>query len=149
MLVKLQNYDSQVTLIEGTGIQFLDFGFCKSKKDLVEGNFIENLNHSDNPEYPPVLLLQDNQGNLIYPDVKKEKYIGKPKYFCAGIDSIKAFNSVWLPFPYFQYKTDGNFLNGPSNWARIRIVELFEPDDDGNFFRATIAFDTNLNSGKL
>ena len=128
MLVKLQNYDSQVTLIEGTGIQFLDFGFCKSKKDLVEGNFIDHLNHLDDPEYPPVLLLQDNQGNLIYPDVKNEIFSGKPKYFCSGVDAIKSFDSTWLPFPYFQYKTDGTFLNGPSNWSRIRICLLYTSD---------------------
>jgi hypothetical protein len=41
MLARLTNFESQISLIEGTGIQFLDFGFGKNIKLLSEGNFLD------------------------------------------------------------------------------------------------------------
>ncbi|WP_108645467.1 virulence factor SrfB [Polynucleobacter rarus] len=141
MLVKLQNFDAQVSLIENSGIQFLDFGFCKNSKQLKEANFLD----SDN-EQVPILLIQDHQGNLSKHGLSKERYLGSPKYFSSGSETLKFFDSIWVPFPFFQQKNDGSFINGPTNWVRSRLKILNEPDEDGNLYRLTLAFDTNLNS---
>ncbi|NJN45455.1 MAG: hypothetical protein HC808_02020 [Candidatus Competibacteraceae bacterium] len=54
---------------------------------------------------------------------------------------------AWLPVPFFRVRDtrpDGtySFDQGPLNWARVRIVELAEPDPQGNTHRVTLAFDT-------
>ena len=41
MLAKLSKFENQVTLIAGTGIQFIDFGFCADPKKIPEGNFLQ------------------------------------------------------------------------------------------------------------
>ena len=147
MLAKLQNYESQVSLIEASGIQFLDFGFCNNLKMLSEGNFINSDKYlNTESEILPTLLTLDNQGNLNYPGNKKQKFSGNAKYFSSGLETLKAFDSAWVPIPYFQQNTDGKFVKGPMNWARARIKVLDEPDDEGNLFRLTLAFDTNAES---
>lgn len=33
-------------------------------------------------------------------------------------------------------------MSGPDNWARLQVVQLDEPDQDGNLLRVVLAFDT-------
>ncbi len=144
MLAKLSKFENQVTLIAGTGIQFIDFGFCADPKKLPEGNFLQGeVTKSDGSKVKiPVLLSQDSFGNLF--KAKGEKYSGPVNLSSSGYDSLRAFNAKWLPIPFFQMNSDGSFVNGPLNWARVRIKLLDQPDDEGNYFRLTFAFDTNI-----
>jgi hypothetical protein len=144
MLARLTQFEEQVSLIEGTGIQFLDFGFCKSPKLLPEGNFIDGkaLKNEGDDVRVPILLIPDKSGNLTLPS--KERFSGQPKQYATGIDTLASFDEQWLPIPFFQKKSDGSFFQGPLNWVRIRIKRLEVPDEEGNFYRLTVAFDTNL-----
>jgi hypothetical protein len=144
MLARLSKFENQVSLIEGTGIQFLDFGFCNDPKKLAEGNFLQGqiTKLDGSTAQLPILLSQDSTGNLYRS--KSEKYTGPVNLFSTGSESLKAFNSKWLPIPFFQMNSDGSFMNGPLNWVRVRIKQLDTPDDDGNFYRLTFAFDTNI-----
>jgi hypothetical protein len=144
MLARLAKFENQVSLIAGTGIQFLDFGFCLDPKKLPEGIFIEgSVTKSDGKTAPfPIYLTEDSNGNLF--KSKGERYTGPVNHSSSGIDSLKAFDSRWIPIPFFQMNSDGTFMNGPFNWVRLRIKRLDAPDDDGNFYRLTFAFDTNI-----
>jgi len=150
MLARLSNFENQVSLIEGSGIQFLDFGFCPAPKLLAEGNFIDGKasGFGLGEKEIPILLAIDAQGGLSLPNNRREKFSGTPTQFSTGIDSLRAFDAAWLPIPYFQMKTDGTFLPGPFNWARIRIKCLDQPDEFGNHIRITVAFDTNIQNVK-
>ena len=58
--------------------------------------------------------------------------------------SVKLFKGLWLPLPFLR-SSAGHFDDGPSNWARVRIVELRESEDaDGNTHRVTFGFDTKV-----
>ncbi|MDD3445821.1 MAG: virulence factor SrfB, partial [Zavarzinia sp.] len=62
---------------------------------------------------------------------------------------IEPFLGAWVPLPYLKVKGKSStgadiFDQGPSNWARLRVVELPERDRDGNSHRVTLAFDTAL-----
>ena len=146
MLARLTKFEEQVTLIEGTGIQFVDIGFCASPKLLPAGNFTEGKASTDTSEFTniPILLSQDVAGNLVLPN--NERYLKTPSQYCTGVDSLASFDEQWLPIPFYQKKTDGSFFQGPFNWVRVRIKKLDEPDDEGNFYRITFAFDTNISS---
>ena len=149
MLARLTNFENQVSLIEDTGIQFLDFGFCKVPKTLPEGNFIDGkiTGLSAGNGLVPILLAQDSLGNFGLPGSRNERYTGVPKEYSTGIESLAAFDATWLPLPYFQMKMDGSFLDGPSNWVRLRVKHLEQPDDDGYHYRVTLAIDTSLRGG--
>lgn len=102
MLARLSKFENQVSLIEGTGIQFLDFGFCSDPKRLTEGNFLQGqVNKLDGSSAQlPILLSQDSAGNWYRS--KTEKYTGPVNLFSTGAESLKAFNSRWLPIPFFK-----------------------------------------------
>lgn len=145
MLARLTNFESQISLIEGTGIQFLDFGFGKNIKLLSEGNFLDGELTKPSGVVPvPILLEVDPQGNLKMPGVTGARYNGIPKHFYAGLDSLTSFNDQWLPLPFFQKRLDCSFVLGPENWVRFRFFRLETPDEDGNHFRLTLAIDTTI-----
>jgi hypothetical protein len=63
--------------------------------------------------------------------------------------ALEGLLDTWLPLPVLRRRerdSQGNpvFDTGPTNWVRIRVIELDEPDDDGNTHRVVLAVDTSL-----
>jgi hypothetical protein len=145
MLARLTNFESQISLIEGTGIQFLDFGFGKNIKLLSEGNFLDGeLAKPFGKVSVPILLQVDRQGILKMPGINGSQFSGIPKHFYSGLDSLTSFVDQWLPLPFFQKRLDDSYVLGPENWVRFRLFKLETPDEDGNLFRLTLAVDTTI-----
>lgn len=56
-------------------------------------------------------------------------------------NKLSLFENVWLPIPYFFKRTEKRFKFGPLNWARMKLVPLFENKGIKNY-NVVLAFDT-------
>jgi hypothetical protein len=133
------DYGKKITLIMGSGVQFLDF--VVKLLDLRReppGEFVRQSSGA-----PLARLLYDERRDILYHPAAPGKKV-EPAYDEPVDRSVKLFNGFWLPLPFFRFSA-GRFDDGPSNWARARIVELREGEDpDGNTHRVTFVFDTKV-----
>ena len=143
MLPEIINFkeNETITLVSNSGIQFLDFGFCLNKNE--EDGLIAILDHKQ-----PTLLAEDDAGDFFYSINEETSNDNKikvpaPHYELDTKESLTLLNNHWLPLPFLRYNKSRH-EDGPTNWARIRFIELVEPDLDGNTHRITVAFDTRL-----
>jgi hypothetical protein len=138
--------DETVTLVPNSGIQFLDFAF---HREAFEGMGRAVTFVSD---------WEDPSGVTIYPvhPGPEDTRIYHPKgsdrpqeaeeddiYAVKAVAALDRFAGYWLPFPFFRRSGSG-FDEGPTTWARIKIVALDEPDPKGRTHRLVLAFDTLL-----
>lgn len=56
-------------------------------------------------------------------------------------NTLKCFENVWLPAPYFFKRTEKKFKFGPLNWVRFKLIPD-TTDDENNKYNVLIAFDT-------
>lgn len=145
MLVDLVNFEESVTLISNTGVQFMDFGLRLDSRELkAEGGFVVQQSTSS------LARLEYDEDNAKYyhsSDIGKSV---KPKMLVSIDESIALLRDTWLPVPMLKETDGGNFAEGPSTWARARLVQLAEGEDPvGYTHRLTLAFDTCIfeNSG--
>lgn len=130
-----------ISLISNSGIQFLDFGFCLNKNE--DDGLIAILDHQQ-----LTLLAEDEEGQLFYSvntsTINENKIkVNSPHYDLSTKESLELLNGHWLPLPFLRWNKK-RYEDGPTNWARIRFVELAEPDFNKNTHRITLAFDTRL-----
>lgn len=143
MLPELTQFEDNITLVSNTGIQFIDFGLDLNVKKEPGGEFAKA-----SPE--TVTRLAYNEENDFYyydktPEVIPNNIVKvEPEYDVPLEASLQLLNAEWLPLPFVKFNAPFHYDQGPSNWARMRIVKLDSPDLDGNNYRVTIAFDTNL-----
>lgn len=137
MLAPLIDFKEKITLIEDSGVQFLDFGFNAALKKARAGEFIKSQ-------------VQGSLIRLVY-DERKDDYVqpGTDKVTQGQIsfsldESVNLLEGIWLPLPFFRYSPPRNFIEGPINWVRGQIVKLEEPDEEGNEYRVVLAFDTKV-----
>lgn len=143
MLPDLQQYGKELSLVMNSGIQFIDFALKIDWKDKVwreknMGNFISSANHGP---LRRLLLSKTGEG---YCDSAKPDMIVRVEQEISVEDSLKLFDGVWLPVPVLRSIPPDRFDEGPYNWARMRIIKLDTPDNDGNSHRVTLAFDTKI-----
>lgn len=139
MLTELVNFEESVTLISNTGVQFLDFGLTFNPRKVMPGEFV----------------VQESNRSLarLEYDERRDKYF-HPSNPGAAVkstltvpieQSIELLREVWLPVPVLKKNESGSFDEGPTTWARVRLVELAAGDDpDKHTHRLTLAFDTNV-----
>lgn len=145
MLPKLSKFEEQISLIENSGIQFLDFGFCNAIKTLPEGNFLTGqVTAEDGISRKFPILLRSEEERLLNPARNLAEETRDPEQSLAGVESLEGFDEQWLPLAFYHQRIDGTFSSGPINWVRGRIKRLPEPDSEGNLFRLTLAVDTNI-----
>ncbi|MBB3103008.1 virulence factor SrfB [Azomonas macrocytogenes] len=139
MFPEKTDYEERITLIMGSGIQFLDFAVKLELRRELPGEFVRS--RSDGPL---ARLLFDERSNSFYHPA--EPGVAVSPTFNVGVDqSVRLLKGLWLPLPFFRFSPPRRFDDGPSNWSRIRIVELKEGEDpDGNTHRVTLAFDTKV-----
>lgn len=141
MLATLFNYKSDVTLIENSGIQFLDFGLTPQWQDSCAGRFVRQtangpLLRVDYDVIPGKFTLPGENGG--------EPEVVKPETTLSLAHSLQVLDNVWLPLPFLRINASHVFTGGPDNWARFQIRSLAEPDNAGNTVRVSIAFDTRI-----
>ncbi|TNH03546.1 virulence factor SrfB [Testudinibacter sp. TR-2022] len=143
MLPELNKFDRELSLVMNSGIQFIDFALNINWKDKLwrekaTGNFVSSAVNG-----PLRRLLEDKNGDGFY-DPSRPGMLVRPEQEISVEQSFKLFDAVWLPIPVLRTVPPDRFDEGPYNWARVRIVELAEPDQDGNTHRITFAFDTKV-----
>lgn len=142
MFPELHYLGKEISLVMNSGIQFIDFGLKidwkeKHWKELATGYFIsisEELVHR---------LVEDKIRDGFY-DPEQPGRIVTPEQDISVEQSFTLFDGIWLPIPFLRTVPPERFDQGPSNWARVRIVKLDEPDQQDNTHRVTFAFDTKV-----
>ena len=145
MLAKLKKYGPLINLIPHTAIQWLDFGF-NLNETRVSRAFLTQTG-GDGRAILTCLYADDASGQFVTQDgqtVKPEQV-----YSLNAAKAAAILDGVWIPIPFLRIREprpDGHHLfdQGPTNWARARLVELSAPDPEGNTHRVTLAFDTQL-----
>lgn len=139
MFPEKTDYEDKITLIMGTGIQFLDFAMTLELRREEPGNFVRENNNG-----PLARLVFDERSNRFYHPASPATGV-TPEYDLSIDQSVSLLKGVWLPLPFFRLSPPRRFDSGPSNWARVRIIELAPGEDtDGHTHRVTFAFDTKV-----
>jgi len=148
MLADLTPLEEIVYLINDSGIQFMDFGVALDLENEPSGRFSYMANRM------PARLLYNRETQEYFHLEQSEqqecnlRIVDEDDIFPLSMKkSLEFFDGVWLPMPYFRFMPPGRFDPGPTNWARMRLIQLQEPDLDGNTHRLTLAFDTRALDG--
>ncbi|MDO6406072.1 virulence factor SrfB [Pantoea phytobeneficialis] len=140
MLAPLIDDKQRITLIEDSGVQFLDFGL-RLPSLQARRQFVRQTANG------PLLRLNidGNSGKfLLYPEDGSAPEVVRPESDIALADSLTLLANQWLPLPVLRCTSGRRFIGGPENWARLRLAPLSQPDAAGNTHRITLAFDTRL-----
>ncbi len=141
MLATMTDFTPNMTLIQNSGIQFLDFAL---KPDLAAdwpGKFVRQTANG------PLLRLNYHQqsGKYLLPQVAgAPAEVVKPEFSFPLEQSLALLNAQWLPLPFFRFNPPRTFIGGPDNWARVQVVALAKADASGNTHRIVLAFDTKV-----
>ncbi|RNM03831.1 virulence factor SrfB [Dickeya undicola] len=142
MLATLTDYKQHITLIQNSGIQFLDFALkLPPARSSFANRFVRKSANG------PLLRLTYNEhsGKYALPsDMQVLPEAVNPESSYTLEQSLRLLSNVWLPLPFFRFNPPRTFMGGPNNWARVQVLELGEPDDDGNTHRLCLAFDTRV-----
>lgn len=137
-----------VTLIPNSGIQFLDFGFRRDQVARLSRAFaaVVRADGATADIYPLYPDPDGGENRVYFPPggdaagvVADEDQI----YSLKAEAALLSLDRTWLPFPFFRRTTSG-FDDGPTTWARAKVIALETPDSYGNTHRVVIAFDTLL-----
>ncbi len=148
MLAPLPDYGRSVSLIPQSCVQFLDFGLNLGSVGSPARSFWER-SRSDAPERFELRFLETDEAGELRDVETGETPPEERRYSVKAAQAVETFLGQWLPLPYFRVTQEtlgspSRFAKGPSNWCRVRIVELDEPDAHGNTHRVSLAFDTEL-----
>ena len=138
MLAPLIDDKQKITLIEDSGVQFLDFGL-RIAAGQARRQFVRQTANG------PLLRLNvdGNSGKfLLYPQDGGAPEVVRPESDVALADSLRLLGDCWLPLPMLRCASGRRFIGGPENWARLRLTALPQADAAGNTHRVTLAFDT-------
>jgi hypothetical protein len=139
MLPELIRFDEEATLIMRTGVQFMDLGLTLDLKKELPGLFIPSTSRTS-------LVRLEHDETLdahVYPGTRT-KAPDRGTLEVSLEDSITLLKDVWLPIPFLRLHAN-RFVEGPTNWARARLVPLAEGEDlNGHTHRLVLAFDTTV-----
>ena len=141
MLATITDYKQKITLIQNSGIQFLDFALKPQIDSQLANKFVRKSANG------PLLRLALNEENGKYslPGIAGgAPEIVKPEFSFTLEQSLHLLDQIWLPVPFFRFNAPRTFMTGPDNWARVQVLALDKPDNDGNTHRICLAFDTKV-----
>ena len=153
-LRSLVDFQDEITLVPSSGIQFLDFGFDMNKVDLKPAKFVERTDGETDgvPERSLRPLSGDAERDAeILSAMQKDD----EEYSIRPVAALEPYLAKWVPVPVLRLKSqrgpsgEERYAPGPSSWARLRTVELDEPDPEtGHTHRVQLALDTTLMAGE-
>ncbi|WP_058913540.1 virulence factor SrfB [Entomohabitans teleogrylli] len=132
---------SAITLIQNSGIQFLDFALSPAATAGKTGNFVRQSANG------PLLRLDycQQSGKFTLPGLNDgETEIVRPEKSYAHDYSLQVLDGVWLPLPCLRVNAGHCLTDGPANWVRMQLRRLDTPDAAGNTVHMTLAFDTRI-----
>jgi hypothetical protein len=139
--------DASLSLVPDSGLQFLDLGFALDKLRLSRA-------WHEEPRAQGLVALRaltpntEGEGYFYQRDGRRIDVGGDDAYTIDARNALAPFLNKWIPLAFLQVEVEGapgerRLARGPSNWARLRIVELAEKDPrSGHTHRAVLAFDT-------
>ncbi|WP_380178842.1 virulence factor SrfB [Kalamiella sp. sgz302252] len=133
------DFKPTITLIQNSGIQFLDFALTPDPENDLPGKFVRQTANG------PLLRLNFNaqSGKYLLPvSPGGMPEVVKPEFSFPLEQSLALLNGVWLPLPFFRFNPPRTFIGGPDNWARVQIIALDKPDQNGKTHRICLAFET-------
>lgn len=134
-LNELTAFPNLVSVIPGSGVQFLDFGFALPKDAPVprDWGFWDDPKSQLNDDAMPVMIRRGNEETD-----RHESYSLDLKRVLQMVEQ------VWMPLPLLREELGGGYFRGPTNWVRGYLRHLDQPDRNGNDYRLVIAIDTGL-----
>ena len=147
MLPKPIGFEEDIALVMRSGIQFLDFALTLDLRKMAMGGFVQT-----GQENCMVERLDYNAEEDIYtrPRRPDEPVSGRQKGLKPSLElpvseSVALLEDLWLPLPVFRVNGGSRFVQGPTNWARARLVTLLPgEDEEGHTHRLLLSFDTNI-----
>ncbi|MBV1896248.1 MAG: virulence factor SrfB [Rhodobacteraceae bacterium] len=146
----LVEFGDEIALVPYSGVQILDFGFDINALDVKASKFIERTSREDGDQIERTLIPLTGNEELDQIILEASKDSDDP-YSIRPIAALEPFLEKWVPVPVLRMKSqrgpggEERFDPGPSSWARMRIVELEEPETEtGDTHRVQLALDTNL-----
>jgi hypothetical protein len=152
-LAPLTDWRDEITLVPYSGTQILDFGFRLDALELRNARFVERVvgGTEAQEEWALLPLTGDAESDAA---VEAAAWPDDDEYSVRPVAALEPFLSKWVPVPVLRLRNDRGaggeerFDPGPSSWARIRTVELAQPDPGtGHTHRVQLALDTTLMSG--
>lgn len=157
MLPELTQFEESVSLVNDSGIQFMDFALALDLRKEPAGRFVKMgnaliarlLQNKENNQYfhlGPVNTANQS-GERLEQSLGQERLITEVDDEDLSLSmqsSLDLLNGLWVPMPFLRFLPPERFDEGPTNWARMRIVKLDQPDLDGHTHRLTLAFDTRV-----
>jgi hypothetical protein len=146
----LVEWNDEVTLIPWSGIQIFDFGFTLDAVDMKPQKFIERVTSGagDRVERMLIPLTGDEERDA---EAEGNRRDDDDDYSIRPVAALEPFLSNWVPVPVLRLKSERGpsgeerYDPGPSSWARLRTVELPQPDPaTGHTHRVQLAIDTAL-----
>ena len=149
-LAQLTDWRDEITLVPYSGTQMLDFGFQLDALELRSARFVERVvgGSAEAEEWALVPLTGDADTDAA---VEESARADDDEYSVRSAAALEPFLNKWVPVPVLRIRNDRGpggeerYDAGPSAWARMRVVELDEPDEDtGHTHRVQLALDTAL-----
>ncbi|MFC3395585.1 virulence factor SrfB [Brenneria rubrifaciens] len=141
MLATITDYKQRITLIQDSGIQFLDFALKPESRIDFPNKYVRKSANG-----PLLRLIYDEQTDKYFlpSPVGTPPEVVKPELSIPLEQSLKLLEKIWLPLPFLRFNPPRTFMGGPDNWARMQVIALDAPDLDGNTHRICLAFDTKV-----
>jgi hypothetical protein len=138
--------DADVPLVPDSGIQFLDVPLALDKL-RVALDFFQEPRAEGLAALKLLTPAPEGDGFTYQSDGRTVFVSAEDRFAIDQRGALAPFLGKWVPVPFLQVEVDGapgrrRLGPGPENWARIRIVELAEPEPQGATHRAVLAFDT-------
>lgn len=141
------------SLIPASGIQFLDVDFDINALPRISRPFWDekpmHLRDANGDQQVLLRALEQSDEGELFDPVGRQHPPEDEVYRITRTQALEPFLGQWVPLPYLRVKSrtpDGQpiFDEGPTNWARLRVVELLPGTVRGATHRAVLAFDTAL-----
>jgi hypothetical protein len=156
MLKSLQSFRPVVSLVPGSGVQFLDFGFNSDEVAKVGRAFweeedvdVKSLRRLRYIKLDPKTNERVDARDLVETTSPRRKIPEERIYEINARRALETYENEWVPLPVLRIMGrtelgELKFAEGPSNWARVFVTPLSGSDSDGNTHRIVVAFDTDL-----
>lgn len=143
-------------LVPNSGVQFVEYAFHLDRIPRINRPFIEreypNERDTRTGEIPVRLLAGWNEDSPDSGETVSSEF-GDRLYALTAVRALEPFLGKWVPVPYVAHprldRIGGRpaYRNGPTNWARVRVVQ--EPVSEGaaTTHKIVFAFDTAIDEG--
>ncbi len=141
------------SLIPASGIQFLDVDFDINALPRISRPFWDekpmHLRDANGDQQVLLRALEQSDEGELFDPVGRNHPPEEEVYRITRTQALEPFLGQWVPLPFLRVQSrsaDGMpiFDEGPTNWARLRVVELAPGTVRGATHRAVLAFDTTL-----